>query len=362
MRGAGSPLAALLAGLMLLPSLPVSAAGSASPTVPSEGARAEWIARGGGRGGGGRGGGARAGGGGSRAHSGFQGSGSSFSRGDRRPQGGFSQGNRTSRVGNPSLDRPARPSRPAGVADRPGGRPDGLRPEGNRPRPERPERPMADRSPGERPRGDRPLGERTPADRQLGDRTLGDRTLGNRTVGDRPLSERNIGERNIGDRNLGDNLSGRTLSVDRDWNRDINIGDIDIHPGWARPGWGVARPWSWGWYGGWSNPPWGWWGARAAAWGVGTLATAAIINAAVDEAVAEDQTIIVVPNTEYRLLYGTVEPSGGTTITFVVQAAGSEYKLSADCQRGLINNREPSSAQEAELLNAACQVAFGSAG
>ena len=111
-----------------------------------------------------------------------------------------------------------------------------------------------------------------------------------------------------------------------------------------------------------SNPPWGWWGARAAVWGVGTLATAALINAAVDDAVQVDQTYIVVPNSEYRLLYGTVEPSGGTSITFVVQAAGNDYQLSADCQRGLINNREPSNAQQAELLNAACQIAFGNAG
>jgi hypothetical protein len=82
----------------------------------------------------------------------------------------------------------------------------------------------------------------------------------------------------------------------------------------------------------------------------------------VDEAVQGEQTYIVVPNSDYQLLYGTVAPSGGTAITFVVRAGGADYQLSADCQRGLINNREPSSAQEAELLNAACQVAFGTAG
>lgn len=349
MRAVESSLAALLAGLILLPSLPVSAAWGAGPGPQDPGAAVEgggdtWVARGGGggRGGGGRGGGGHGGGnragGRSRAQSGFQGSGSSFSRGDRRPQGGFSQGDRTSRVGNPSLDRPARPSRPPGLAERPGGRP-----EGSRPRPD-----LADRPGATRPAGDRPLGDRNPGDRSLGDRNLSDRNLGDRSVGDR----------SVGDRNLSD----RNLSIDRDWNRHVTIGDIDINPGWARPGWGVARPWTWGWYGGWSNPPWGWWGARAAAWGVGTLATAALINAAVDEAVAEQQTTIVVPNTDYRLLYGTVEPSGGTTITFVVQAAGADDQLSADCQRGLINNREPSSAQLAELLNAACQVAFGTAG
>jgi hypothetical protein len=222
----------------------------------------------------------------------------------------------------------------------------------------------------DRPLGNRPGGERLPADRTLGDRTLGERTPSDRSLGDRNGGERSLGDRNLSvDRNLGDrnlsvdrNLGDRNVSINRDWNREINIGDIDLNPGWARAGWGVARPWNWGWYGGWSNPPWGWWGARAAAWGVGTLATAAIINAAVDDAVQVQQTTIVVPNTDYQLLFGTVEPSGGTAITFVVQAGGTNYQLSADCQRGLINNREPADAQQAELLNAACQVAFGSAG
>lgn len=357
MRNIRSPLAAVLAGLMVLPSLPVSAGAAAVPSAAEATAKADWIARGGGGRGGG-GGGARAGGGGNRgggnrgggggrpqAHSGFQGSGSSFSRGDRRPQGGFSQGDRTSRVGNPSLDRPARPSRPDGM----------------RPRPERPDRP--DRPVAERPLGDRTIGDRTPGDRTLSDRNLRERTPGERNLSDRNISDRNLSDRDFRDRPLGERAVGdRSLSIDRDWNREINIGDINLNPGWARLGWGVARPWNWGWYGGWSNPPWGWWGARAAAWGVGTLATAAIINAAVDDAVQVEQTYIVVPNSEYQLLYGTVAPSGGTAITFVVRAGGADYKLSADCQRGLLNNREPSSAQEAELLNAACQVAFGTAG
>jgi hypothetical protein len=211
---------------------------------------------------------------------------------------------------------------------------------------------------------DRPGGDRNLGDRNLGDPNLSDRNLGDRTLGDRNLSDRNLSDRNLGDRNLSidRNLGDRNISINRDWNRQINIGDIDLNPGWARAGWGVARPWNWGWYGGWSNPPWGWWGARAAAWGVGSLATAALINAAVDDAVQVQQTYIVVPNTDYQLLYGTVQPSAGTTITFVVRAGGTDYQITADCQRGLMNNREPADAQEAELLNAACQVAFGNAG
>ena len=148
--------------------------------------------------------------------------------------------------------------------------------------------------------------------------------------------------------------------VNRNWNRNVNLNNVNLYPGWARPGWGVARPWAYGWYGGWATPTWGWWGARAAAWGVATLATAAIINDAVDDAVNAHNSYIVVPNTNYQLLYGTVQPSSSDSVSFVVQANGNDYQLTANCNQGTINGQEPSNASEAELLNAACQVAYGS--
>jgi hypothetical protein len=148
--------------------------------------------------------------------------------------------------------------------------------------------------------------------------------------------------------------------INRNWNRQVNINNVAIRPGWARPGWGVARPWNYGWYGGWSTPAWGWWGARAALWGVGTLATAAIINNAVDDAISDNTTTIVVPNSDYSLYYGSVQPSGQSAVSFVVQADGNDYQLSADCNAGTIDGDEPKTAAQAELLNAACQVAFGS--
>jgi hypothetical protein len=143
----------------------------------------------------------------------------------------------------------------------------------------------------------------------------------------------------------------------------VNVNNVNVRPGWARPGWGVARPWNYGWYGGWSTPTWGWWGARAAPRGVGTLAlaTAAIINNAVDNAVNNNATYIVVPNSNYQLVFGSVQPSGTSAISFVVTDSGSTYQLTADCQSGLLNGQEPQSAAEAELLNAACQLAFGNA-
>ena len=149
--------------------------------------------------------------------------------------------------------------------------------------------------------------------------------------------------------------------VNRNWNRTVNINNVNLRPGWARPGWGYARPWNYGWYGGWASPSWGWWGASAAAWGVTTLATAAIINAAVDNAVANSTTYIVVPNTGYQLQFGTVQPYGTTGVSFVMTANNSSYQMTADCTNGSLNGAQPASAQEAELLNSACQVAFGNA-
>ena len=155
----------------------------------------------------------------------------------------------------------------------------------------------------------------------------------------------------------------RNVDINRnvDWNRQVNIGDVNLRPGWARPGWGYARPWNTGWYGGWATPAWGWWGARAATWGIASLATASVINAAVDSAVNANTTYIVVPNSSYELQYGTVEPypAGTVGVRFVATQAGSSYELSADCQTGYLNGREPATAAEAELVNAACQVAFG---
>ncbi len=296
----GLATAALLATASTLPV--VALARGSDPSAPT--AAPTLLARGGGGGGGRGGGGARAGGGGrgggGHARTGFNGGGS-FTRGDRQPSGGFSSGDRINRVGNPSIRQPV--SRPAGGADRRA---------------------------------------------ELGDRTLN--RDGNLNL--------NLDR---GDRTPNLDRGNRSIQVDRDWNRQVNIGDINLHPGWARPGWGVARPWNWGWYGGWSNPPWGWWGARAAAWGIGTLATAAMVNAAVNDAVANDVTTIVVPNSSYQLQFGTVQPYGNGSVSFVVTADDTSWQLTADCNAGTLNGREPNSSQEAELLNAACQVAYGQA-
>jgi hypothetical protein len=39
---------------------------------------------------------------------------------------------------------------------------------------------------------------------------------------------------------------------------------------------------------------------------------------------------------------------------------GTALTMNANCRQGTLNGRDPNTAAEAELLNAACQVAYGS--
>jgi hypothetical protein len=131
------------------------------------------------------------------------------------------------------------------------------------------------------------------------------------------------------------NLNGArygSASINRNWTKTVNINAVNVRPGWARP-----------------------------IWGIGSLATAAAIHNAVNAAIAEQTTAIVVPESTYQLIYGSVQPTGSATIGFAVTANGNTYQLTADCSSGLLNGEDPASAAEAQLLNAACQVAFGNA-
>jgi hypothetical protein len=303
---------AQFSGLLLLSALvmPTGLAGaseSLSPAFTSPSQPLLLARGGGGRGGGGRvgGGGGRHGGGGGahRAQTGFQSAGGGLNRGDSKPTGGWSNKVNSDRA-RPSMDRP--------VATRSINR-DGAR--------------------------------------QINRDGARDLNLnGNREI------SRNV-NRNV-NRDINRNWDRQ---INRNWDRTVDINRVNLYPGWARPGWAVARPWNYGWYGGWSNPPWGWWAARAAVWGVASLATAAVINDAVDDAVDDHLSYIVVPNSNYQLLYGTVSPSGSSGVTFDVTAGGTTYQLSADCNSGTLNGQAPSNTAEAELLNAACQVAYGAA-
>ena len=315
--------ALLVSGALTLPAgiAPALALGSGHD-------EAQLIARGGGGGRAGGGGGGRIGGGGgggskvsrpSGGSTGFKNAGAGLNSGSKKPTGGWSS--KAKSGGGPSLDRPKSGDRQLANRERSVGTSSSLRS-------------------GER--------QATRTDRiDTRSDTRSDRTS-NRT--DRIDSRSDV---------RSDRIDARTDRMDRRWDSFDNR--WDNYPGWARPGWGYARPWNYGWYGGWANPTWGWWGARAAAWGIGTLATAAIINDAVDDAVNDHVSYIAVPNSDYGLLYGTVAPSGSDGVTFEVIYNGSAVTMSADCRRGTLNGRDPNTAAEAELLNAACQVAYGSA-
>ena len=313
MKDARAAFGMALAALMAVPAGPALASRQSNPEVPFAvlSPADSLVARGGGRAGGGGGSfGGGAGGGqrsGSRANNGFGGAGTGLNRGSTRPSGGWSNQVKPGASTGPSLDRANRPNR-------------------------------------DRPNRDAIGSGSFDRNRDLN---------GNRDIN----RNRDVNRNRDINRNVNRNVN---RDVNRNWNRQVNSNNVVVRPGWARPGWGVARPWNYGWYGVSTTPAWGWWGARAALWGVGTLATAAIINNAVDDAISDNTTTIVVPNSDYSLYYGSVQPSGQSTINFVVQADGNDYQLSAECNTGMINGEEPKTAAQAELLNAACQVAFGS--
>lgn len=145
------------------------------------------------------------------------------------------------------------------------------------------------------------------------------------------------------------------------WTKRVVINNnYGAYPGWARrSGWYNNRPWGGNWYGGWSSPPWGWWAGQSIVWGVTALTTAAILNNAINRAITQRQTAIVVPNTNWQLYYGTVQPVQNSGVTFAVNNGYGTYQMEADCEQGLLNGDVPSTAAEAQLINAACQVTYG---
>ncbi|MFM7311902.1 MAG: hypothetical protein ACKO0M_01835 [Cyanobium sp.] len=146
-----------------------------------------------------------------------------------------------------------------------------------------------------------------------------------------------------------------------DWvfNRRVNINTtINVRPNWWGPTWYSSRPWRWGWFYG--PTTWGWWGGASLAWGISSLASAAIIASAINNAVSSNTATIDVNDSLYQLVFGTVTPVGDHGVTFSFLFQGEAFEATADCSKGLINDRPPSNPEEAQLVNAACQVAFAS--
>jgi hypothetical protein len=124
------------------------------------------------------------------------------------------------------------------------------------------------------------------------------------------------------------------------------------HPGWAGGGYWAARPWPYGWYG---ARPLAWWGAAAVA-----TSTAAVTRA-VDAATAAQTVWIAVPQTALQLNYASVQAVGDGGVRFSYLAAGGSYSASGDCRNGLVNGTA-AQGDAAQLLHAACQVAYGAGG
>ena len=144
------------------------------------------------------------------------------------------------------------------------------------------------------------------------------------------------------------------------WRRAVRPNRIDRRtPGWARRGWRRARPWGWGWYGRSRRPAWGWWDSRAVGWGLGALAATSVINNLVDVATESGNPTVIVPETDIGLRYESVEPVGASATKFWAEREGTIYQLTADCEQGLLDGEPPGTPEEAQLLNASCQVTFG---
>ena len=132
---------------------------------------------------------------------------------------------------------------------------------------------------------------------------------------------------------------------------------------WSNGGYWGYRSWRTGWYA-WTPSSWGWWNTNAVAWGVAGLATAATITALINNASRNQTPVIVVPQTSYQLNYGSIQAVGTAGVNFVYSSNvnGPYYSGNADCNAGLLNGGTPLTLQDAQLLNTACQVAYGAAG
>jgi len=88
------------------------------------------------------------------------------------------------------------------------------------------------------------------------------------------------------------------------------------------------------------------------------LATFSVINSLVNSAQSQQVSYIVVPSSDYSLYYPSITATGDV-VTFEADDGYETVRYSANCRQGTLNGGTPRDANEAQLLNAACQVAFG---
>jgi len=165
------------------------------------------------------------------------------------------------------------------------------------------------------------------------------------------------------DRNL--NLD-RNVNVDRTVNNSFYVRDANgWNRSWANGGYWGNRPWRTGWYGvgapGWGG--WSWWGGASTAWGLTALASTATIAGLVNAASASQSPVIVVPGATLQLDYGSVDAIGSSGASFSYSlGSGGWLNGAANCSQGLLNGQVPQTADQAQLLNAVCAVAYGTGG
>ncbi|MFT5338847.1 MAG: hypothetical protein ACI9IO_000578 [Cyanobium sp.] len=119
------------------------------------------------------------------------------------------------------------------------------------------------------------------------------------------------------------------------------------HGGWATGGYWATRPW-----------PYGWYGTAPLAWGVAGMASAAAITNSVNAAAAQQSTVIVVPQTGFQLNYASVKAIEPDSVSFTWTNGALSQAASGNCRQGSLNGA-PATAANANLLNAACVIAYG---
>jgi hypothetical protein len=159
------------------------------------------------------------------------------------------------------------------------------------------------------------------------------------------------GVRQSGRNDRVNNRSNTRRDAANNWDRYGN--------GWySGSSWSNNRPWNNGWYGGSYYNNWGWYPGQAAAWGIAGMATFGTINSLVNSAQSSQVSYIEVPNSDYSLYYPSVTATGDV-VSFEADNGYDTVRFNANCRNGTLNGGTPRNANEAQLLNAACQVAFG---
>ncbi|MEB3207611.1 MAG: hypothetical protein VKK63_01700 [Synechococcus sp.] len=88
------------------------------------------------------------------------------------------------------------------------------------------------------------------------------------------------------------------------------------------------------------------------------MASAAAITNSVNAAAAQQSTVIVVPQTGLQLNYASVKAIDPDSVSFTWTNGALSQAASGNCRQGILNGA-PATAANANLLNAACVVAYG---